>query len=320
MVCCSGFSVVGYLPEWRYGSFNFETACKTYTHILFFSLEPGPNGELLGMDRFPSNLVLLDAKAAARKSGTKLLVCFGGNGRSAHFGSMSGSEKSRATFAQNVASLVASKGLDGVDINWEYPGFAFGRGYIEESVDREWNSLALLMKDLRKSLPSHQLTLAYYPDGKQEGLLHSLKVSDQVDLFHAMSYDASGPQHSPYELALQVVQNARNAKLDLKKITIGLPFYGRRRSGDWVTYEDIVQRHAPLPYQLNSVEDIGFNGKDMIAKKTQFALENCGGVMIWEAGEQGNGEKKRRVGIQFDSFLCRSRLQVGSCQPKWSIS
>jgi hypothetical protein len=51
---------------------------------------------------------------------------------------------------------------------------------------------------------SKQLTLAYYPDGKQEALLAKLKLGNHVDLFHAMSYDASGPQHSSFELAEQV--------------------------------------------------------------------------------------------------------------------
>jgi hypothetical protein len=101
-----GFAVVGYLPEWRFGSYNFETASNTITHLIFFSLEPGPNGEILHMDRFPSNLVLLDAKAArAKNSQMKLMICFGGNGRSTHFAKMSGNEKSRAVFVKNVADL-----------------------------------------------------------------------------------------------------------------------------------------------------------------------------------------------------------------------
>ena len=37
---------------------------------------------------------------------------------------------------------------------------------------------------------------------------------------------------------------------------------------------------------MNSIDGIGFNGVKMIAEKTQLALEHCGGVMIWEAGEE----------------------------------
>lgn len=100
------------------------------------------------MDRFPSDIVLKDAQTAslARQGAMKLMICFGGNGRSTHFASVTASVKKRANFVENVAKLVAEKHLDGVDINWEYPGFQFGRGYIEENVEREWEGLRLLMR------------------------------------------------------------------------------------------------------------------------------------------------------------------------------
>jgi hypothetical protein len=30
------FSVVAYLPEWRYGGLDYENAMKTVTHLIFF--------------------------------------------------------------------------------------------------------------------------------------------------------------------------------------------------------------------------------------------------------------------------------------------
>ncbi len=58
--------------------------------------------------------------------------------------------------------------------------------------------------------------------------------------------------------------------LPSRKITLGVPFYGRKVSdGDWVTYEDIVQRHNPLDPALDSVVGIGFNGIATIRKKVK---------------------------------------------------
>merc|ERR1712032_801245 len=111
-----------------------------------------------------------------------------------------------------------------------------------------------------------------------------------------MSYDAGGPQHSSWELGTKSVQQGKQHLL-AKKLTMGVPFYGRHsKSGDWVTYEDLVQRHDPLAYSIDSVPaptsqggkqfSIGFNGVDMIERKTKHALEHgIGGVMIWEAGQ-----------------------------------
>ncbi len=284
--CAACTSVIGYLPEWRYGSFNFDTAAATVTHLLFFSLEPGPNGELLGMDRFPNTATLLDARAAQKKHGKgkqRLVICFGGNGRSTHFAAMSRNADSRSNFVKNVADLLERKKLDGVDINWEYPGFAFGAGYADNFED-EWKHFAQLMRDLRAGLVDKVLTLAYYPDGKQEGLLVKLAIHDHVDLMHAMSYDAPGPQHSPLSLAQRVIDNAVAAGLPIAKVAIGVPFYGRK-GNDWVTYEDIVQLHKPLAPQTDSVDGIGFNGKETIRRKTLLARQHGAHVMVWELGQ-----------------------------------
>ena len=112
---------------------------------------------------------------------------------------------------------------------------------------------------------------------------------------HAMTYDANGGHHSPMELAVDAVGKARAAGLPMHQVTIGLPFYGRNSvSGDWVTYEDLVQRHAPLDPALDRLPVpggpadafIGLNGRATIAAKTQLAVqEGLGGVMIWEAGQ-----------------------------------
>ena len=101
------------------------------THLIFFSLEPGANGELLGQDRFPRNEQLKEARDAFHAAGKKIMVCFGGNGRSSGFRPTVRDATARANFIKNIVEFIELKGLDGVDLNWEYPGFEFGRGYLE---------------------------------------------------------------------------------------------------------------------------------------------------------------------------------------------
>ena len=90
------------------------------THLILFSAEPAADGSLLGLDRLPRPELLREARAAATARDAKLLVCFGGNGRSAGFGPMVASKSARAKFVANVVDLVKQKKLDGVDYNWEY--------------------------------------------------------------------------------------------------------------------------------------------------------------------------------------------------------
>mmetsp|Transcript_45564 Transcript_45564/g.148076 ORF Transcript_45564/g.148076 Transcript_45564/m.148076 type:complete len:118 (+) Transcript_45564:304-657(+) len=67
------------------------------------------------------------------------------------------------------------------------------------------------------------VTLAYYPDGKQERMLGLM--SEHVDAMHAMAYDQSG-RHSTYAFAEKVAAQAVEL-LPPSKVTLGLPFYGR---------------------------------------------------------------------------------------------
>ena len=62
-------------------------------------------------------------------------------------------------------------------------------------------------------------------------------MHESVDLLHAMSYDAVGPQgHSSMELLTGALDKAQAASLPLSKVTLGLPFYGRgSRSGEWTS-------------------------------------------------------------------------------------
>ena len=124
-----GFVVAGYLPEWRYEGAHWESLAKHLTHLIFFSAEPKPDGTITGLDRLPRPELLKEARKAADDNDLKLLVCFGGNGRSSGFAAMTGSDKSRKKFVENLAKLLEKKKLDGIDYNWEYPGHSFQTGY-----------------------------------------------------------------------------------------------------------------------------------------------------------------------------------------------
>ena len=102
---------------------------------------------------------------------------------------------------------------------------------------------------------------------------------------HAMSYDQGG-RHSTWEYAEKVAAQGI-AKLPAAQLTLGLPFYGRHMaSGEWKTYEDLVQEHAPLSPSANEAGGYFFNGPELIARKTAHARElGMGGVMIWEVGQ-----------------------------------
>lgn len=132
--------------------------------------------------------------------------------------------------------------------------------------------------------------MAYYPDGQQERILSSnAEVVSSVDLFHMMSYDQHG-KHSTWEFGKKSVDQGLQY-FPSHKLTMGLPFYARSIStGQWKTYEEIMQRRPGLEANKNEVKEKGerwyFNGKNMIARKTKYAMrKDLGGVMVWELGQ-----------------------------------
>jgi len=107
--------------ERRYERLDWDTLCAHTTHLILFSLEVTANGRVSALDRLPSRAELEAARVAAQKHGTKLLLCFGGNGRSDGFAAMVKSKETRRSFLMDVAKLLELNGLHGVDYNWEYP-------------------------------------------------------------------------------------------------------------------------------------------------------------------------------------------------------
>jgi len=160
-------AIVGYLPEWRFEGANWDTLCQTYTHLIIFSLEPSKDGHIVALDRMPRPMLLEEAREAARRHGTRILICFGGNGRSGGFGGMVRSAQARRRFVAELMELCRTHGFHGVDYNWEYPGYSFGAGYASTGViNAEYKGLASLIQETRAAFaanPSTDTVIVLFP-------------------------------------------------------------------------------------------------------------------------------------------------------------
>ena len=85
-------------------------------------------------------------------------------------------EKNRRQFLVNLMNLLDEFELDGVDYNWEYPGYRMGRGYLEEKeIYKDYEGLATLVKETK---------LVFQESGRvvsANGL--SVSIIDRVALF-----------------------------------------------------------------------------------------------------------------------------------------
>src|SRR4029077_6873502 len=95
----------------------------------------------------------------------KILISIGGWSWSKNFSDAVLSDSSRLAFASSATALVKRFDLDGVDIDWEYPG-QIGDGNIYRPEDKE--NFTLMLRELKNSLNTfttssgdhHVLTIA----------------------------------------------------------------------------------------------------------------------------------------------------------------
>lgn len=99
-----------------------------------------------------------------------------------------------------------------------------------------------------------------------------------------MAYDGGdGARHSSYQFAVNSGNYWRKTrKMPAKKVILGVPFYGRP---SWASYETILQTDKNA-YKKDIATIYGmeayYNGLPTIRKKTKYAINHFGGVMIWE--------------------------------------
>lgn len=176
-----------------------------------------------------------------------VLVSVGGWLWSTNFSDVSLTAESRRVFIHSVMEFLQRYDLDGLDIDWEYPGMA-GSGHPFRAVDKQ--NLTQLLKELRKqfdeesSKSGRRLYLTIAAGSSDDYLAHTemKKVQRYVDTVNLMAYDYVEPgsdpltgNHAPLFIdpadarnysADASVKAFERAGVPAAKILLGVPFYG----------------------------------------------------------------------------------------------
>lgn len=263
------FKVVGYMPSWA-GSVSAIQYSKL-THINYAFLLPTATGGFQAIEN-PSKLQSLVSSAHA--NGVKVLIAVGGwnNGDDSGFESTAANSSYRTAFVNNIMNFVNQYGLDGVDMDWEYP-----------DPGASANNYAALMTQLATALHAQgKLLTAAVVGINGESILSS--VFSQVDFLNLMAYDFNNYDHSTYSYASQSLSYWKGKGLPASKAILGVPFYGRP---SWETYATLIGRGAD-PY-ADTYQGVGYNGITTIKSKTDLAYAQGGGIMMWELSQDAVG-------------------------------
>lgn len=183
-----------------------------------------------------------------RNPALKILISIGGWAWSENFSDAVLTEEGRKLFAFTAVDIVRRYKLDGVDIDWEYPGVPGEEGNVFRPEDKQ--NYTLMFKALRESLDSlqqqtgrvYQLTTAvgggrYFTDHTEMA-----KAQQYLDYVNIMSYDyktnptgIAGHHTNLYgstkdtaeSSAHRSVQIFMEAGVPAEKLVMGIAFYGR---------------------------------------------------------------------------------------------
>lgn len=177
----------------------------------------------------------------------KVMLSVGGWG-SGRFSEMAATNANRKSFAKDCLRVVEEFGLDGIDIDWEYP--TNNAAGISASPD-DTENFTLLMKELRNALPEGKLlTMASVASGEYVNFKEAIQYMDFVNI---MTYDmASAPKHhsgmyrsemSPGITCEEGILAHVEAGVPIEKLVFGMPFYGRASGAlqGFNDYKNLVQ-------------------------------------------------------------------------------
>ncbi len=238
-----------------------------------------------------------------QKPELKVLLSIGGWG-SGRFSEMAATARNRAAFAADCKRIIDSYGIDGIDIDWEYPtSRAAG---ISSSPDDTAN-YTLLMQAIREAIGKDKLLT--YASVWSARFINHRDILPYVDFVNIMSYDMSpagrGISSGLHNSALTgpgSTESALRAHLEAgipkERITIGLPFYGRGKASEYEDYANYRQIDssrftvlwddvALVPYFVNESGDFVFNYENprSMRLKCQYVVESdVLGAMYWDYG------------------------------------
>jgi len=179
--------------------------------------------------------------------GFTVLVSVGGWLWSTNFSDIALTAESRKRFIQSVMEFLERYDLDGLDIDWEYPGMV-GAGHPFRAKDGR--NFTLLLKELRDRFDGEaerrgrRLYLTIAAGASDDYLAHTemKKVQEYVDTVNLMTYDYVEPGSDPltgnHAPLFTNPADTRNYSADASvkaferagvpagKILLGVPFYG----------------------------------------------------------------------------------------------
>ncbi|MGL5329940.1 MAG: peroxiredoxin [Peptostreptococcaceae bacterium] len=305
--------------------------------VIYAFVEINPDGTLKVLSpKYLNQLVSLKTQ----KPSLKVIAAIGGWGADG-FSDAALTPSSRYKFAREVNKLMQEYNLDGIDIDWEYPGNK-AAGITARPEDKE--NFTLLLTAIRDVIGDNKW-LSVASVGEDSILNKGIeidKIAPIIDYFNLMSYDFTagetgerGRKHQAnlYESDLALpgysvdkwINNLVDAGMPISKILLGIPFYGRLGAKITKSYDELrknyinkngyeyrFDKEAQVPYLVKDGEfAMSYDNPVSIYLKGQYVLRNClGGIFAWTSTyDQANLLAKSMYESINDPVLFKEKLE-----------
>ena len=209
-----------------------------------------------------------------QKPSLKVMLSVGGWG-SGNFSEMAADETNRLAFAAECKRVIQQFGLDGIDLDWEYPTSSAAR--ISSSPEDK-NNFTLLMRDIRNSIGRDKLLT--FASASNAGYVDFKAIEPYVDFVNIMTYDiaSNGSAHHAGLFRSELTgAPGRNfsceesvdahvaAGIPIQRLVLGMPFYGHGRDQvpGYTDYRNIINRRGVLGIVTRDGETILEGHKEM---------------------------------------------------------
>lgn len=277
-----------------------------FTHLIYSFAEFNDANDKVVIQRPDRLQALVDLKK--ENPDLKVMISVGGYKREG-FSEMTADKKKRKSFVKSVKHLVDSLGLDGVDLDWEFPTTENGGHTATPMDDRNY---VTFVKELRKALGKDKW-ISYYSNNSGLYIDHK-RMAPYVSYVHVSGYNLAVPKkgqkgrhqsqlYPSSRLGEWCVSKSIEKHIELgvpkEKILMGIPFFGRGKD-PFPTYVDcrvladssdgtqlMWDEEAQAPYYADKNGDLvlGFDDERSIAAKFDFIRANgLPGVFVWNYG------------------------------------
>lgn len=240
-----GNKVIAYVMRGNNNWGENNEKAKQITHINY-AFANIVNGKVVeGYESDVANLKKLNQLKQVNKD-LKILISVGGWSWSKNFSDAALTPASREIFAQSAVDFMIKHKIDGIDLDWEYPGQKGDNNKFRLEDKENFTAVLKLLRekldDISNMKNQYLLTIATAANQKYLDHTNMSEAHQYLDFINIMTYDFftggssqtghhSNLSQSDYadngSSAKKAVEEHVNAGIPIEKLVLGVPFYGR---------------------------------------------------------------------------------------------